>query len=318
MAQKTPKFRFDHMDARENMYFSRQLEHIRAKIAEFEFPDLKALKWVPMSEPVGAGKTEYTVRDEEMVGDVKLAATMTSRQGSVNVKDGETTSKIRSLQNHYKYSIQDIREAMSEGRDLSTRLAKAAKLAIAQKMDNILLLGDGTAAFMGLFGLFKLSNTNTYTVPADGTGASALWTAKTPDLILRDMNGMVFKIVTDSLEVEIPDTMLLPLSAYNHIATTPRSSTSDTTILEYFLRTNPHIKRIDTSTKLENAGSGNVARAVVYKKDPDKVEAVVPVPFEQFAPQTEGVMTITECHARVGGVVPIKVKSILYADGIMP
>lgn len=314
-------FRFDNMDAAFSAFFNRQLEHIRSKLIEEKFPDLHALEWVPMSESVHPGATSFVTRSSRSVGEVAIASTMSARgpRGDVTVAEG--ASGIVSLQNAYGWSIQDIRSAQLAGFDLSGAKARAAKLAIAQKMDNILLLADGTATWYGLYGLFKLptsggSSVGVYTVPADGTGASALWTAKTPDLILRDMNGIVHKQVIDTKEVDIPNEMKLPLAAWTHIATTPRSSTSDTTILEYFLKTSPYIKSVVPSSKLDDAGASSVGRMVVYKKDPEILEAVVPILFEQFAPQLEGTAYVTECHARVGGIDLHRPKGVTYGDGV--
>jgi hypothetical protein len=57
-------------------------------------------------------------------------------------------------------------------------------------------------------------------------------------------------------------------------------------------------------------------RAIVYDKSPEVLEALVPVEFEQFAPQMVGLETITECQARLGGVVLYRPKAVLYADGL--
>ena len=81
--------------------------------------------------------------------------------------------------------------------------------------------------------------------------------------------------------VEMPDTILLPLSQWAYIMSTPRSQYSNFTIGQYFLENSVSIKSIEALNELQQvaplpsilrAGSGNLATAkdimVVYKKDP--------------------------------------------------
>ncbi len=44
----------------------------------------------------------------------------------------------------------------------------------------------------------------------------------------------------------------------------------------------------------------------------------MPVPFEQMAPQFDGMIVKTSCHGRIGGVVCYFPKSVIYADYITP
>jgi hypothetical protein len=56
---------------------------------------------------------------------------------------------------------------------------------------------------------------------------------------------------------EQPDTILLGYDDYNKISTTRNSDSSDVTVLEYFLRTNPYIRNVEPInqlTKGNNAG----------------------------------------------------------------
>lgn len=303
------KFRFDNMDAVTNAYFSRQLEQIRSGILEVQFPGLHWSEWVPMSEGVNPGAHEFTARTYESFGKAELASSMSSRGRRADVAGTEESTKIRSMQSAYGYTIQDIRESQMAGVDLPGRKARAAKKAIDQLIDDIMLLGDGTAPYLGLRGLFKLSGTSTF------SPVTTAWVTGTPDQILHELNGIVHGVVDSTKDVEHPNTMVMPLSLHTHISTRARSSTSDTTILEYFLRNQQYIKSVRPSNKLETAGASSGKRIVVFDKNPDKIEGILPVPFEQFAPQLEGVEYVTECHGRIGGVFAHFPKSVSYADG---
>ena len=67
----------------------------------------------------------------------------------------------------------------------------------------------------------------------NGAGGSPLWANKTPAEILADVNNAIVGAWSSTPQVELHDTVLLPVAQYGLIASTPRSTTSDTTIITY-------------------------------------------------------------------------------------
>ena len=65
----------------------------------------------------------------------------------------------------------------------------------------------------------------------------------------------------------MPNTVLLPVAQYTLIASTPRSTASDTTILEYFIQNNPFITTVDWVPELAGAGPvvDVVATDIIYR-----------------------------------------------------
>jgi hypothetical protein len=130
------------------------------------------------------------------------------------------------------------------------------------------------------------------------------------------MNSAVHTIVTTTKEAEKPDTMLLPVDKYAYIASTPLQAGSDTTILQFFLRNSPYITSVEPWDKLTGAGAGPTNRMMVYRRDPDALQLVIPQEFESFPPEQEGLNSVIACHARTAGVQCYYPMSVLYADGI--
>lgn len=306
------KFRFDNMDAAENAFFSRQLEHIRPGLLEVQYAELKGRSFVPVNNSMAGGTEVYTYQFMNKVGYAKIVADYGTDFPSVDVLGDEASQKIKGLGASYRYSIQEARAAQMAGEDLDMRKARAARDAVERKLDDILLLGDSDA---GLPGLFSLSNTNTYTIP-NGAGGGAAWSGKTSDEIVADLNAAANKIVEDSFEVEKPTRILLPTVQYNLIASKRMGDGSDQTVLSHFLGVNEYINQVMSSTRLSTAGAAGVTRMVVYNPDPMKLEAIIPQEFEQAAPMFNGFTVKTQVHLRTGGVVAYFPKSVLYADGI--
>jgi hypothetical protein len=188
----------------------------------------------------------------------------------------------------------------------------AARRIMEQKID--LLIQTGDAAY-GMKGLLNQSGTNTYVVPNGGLG-SPLWVNKTSDEILTDLNAMANAPSNATNGIEYPDTMVLPIAQYDLISQKPRSSTSDTTIKEFFLGNSPYIKEIIPWWPCKTAGAAGVTRAVTYRRDLEALWYYMPQEFQAMAPQLRNLEYIVPCTADFGGVHVRLPKSITYADGI--
>ncbi len=314
-----------HFDASEANVFARELLKVRSRVFEIQFPEMKALRLIPKNTEVNATDEQYTYRVATEYGTTKMGSSYTGTAPRADVSMVEATPQlIRPMTAAYGYDFQEARVAARTGNQLPMRKANAARRAIAQEINDILTFGRAAAGASGktgygtvLYGLANLSGTLTFT-PATGAGGSKLWSLKTPDEILADMNGIASGIVTNSNDVEHPDTMLLPLASYEQIASQRLGDGSDATILKHFLAVNPHIKTIEPWYALDAAPNSEWTgkRMVAYQKSPDVLECLLPVEFEQFAPQMVNMETITSCHARIGGVVVYRPKAISYGDGI--
>lgn len=309
--------RFDNMDSDLSAFFPRELESIRAVVLEVQYGALKAAMWVPMKTDIDPGAEVYTYRATDMVGVAELASDLSEDGPTVDVKGSEVTSAIRSMKSKYAYTIQEARNSKMANKGLDIRKATAARRAIAQTTDKVMLIGDGTAAYLGLRGLFKLTGTDTYTVP-NGAGGSKLWSLKTPDEMVLDMHRMVHQVPESTNEVEEVDTMLLPTTMYRDASSRKMGPNTDTTVLQHFMNTMKAEGKPDftvgASPRLNTASGTSGFRAVAYKRDPDKLEGILPVAFEQFAPQFNGYRVTTHCHGRIGGVIVYFPKSVIYGD----
>lgn len=306
-------FHFDNLDAAENVFFERQLEHVRAQSYDIKYPNLLARSLIPLdaSVPPGAETVKYMQYDR--VGLAKVISTYGRDLPRADVKGKEFRSVVKSLGVAYGYTTQEIRAANMGGVPLDARKAQAARRAMEEKID-VLAFSGSTAD--SLVGFNAITNAQVYTVPNDGTGSSQLWSSKTADLILRDMFMACQYIIDNTYGIEQPDTLLVPLSQYGKIATTPRSATSDTTILQFFLANTPYIRNVQPWWRLAGAGSGGKDRMIAYRRSPDALQLVVPMEFTQYAPQQDGLEFEIPCEMRYGGVVAYYPMSMVYADGI--
>lgn len=301
-----------HFDAGTNAYYTRQLEAIRQQILEVQYGPLKAAEMIPMKTDIHEGAEAYTYRVEDGVGTAALVADMADDGPTVDVNGEEVTSRIRSARNKYVYTVQDVRNSALAGRDMPAGKARVARKAVAQTMDNVFLLGDGTPKFLGLRGLFELASTNTKALATGGSGSTA-WSTKNADEILADMHAQCDEIYVDTKEVFVATDMILPLAEYQRIGRMRIGPDTSETVLAHFLKTRAAMGQPVNVT----ASSKLTTKIVTYCKNPDVLEGLLPIAFEQFPPQYAGPRIITDCHGRIGGVVLYQPLAVCYSTGTL-
>lgn len=304
------KLHLPHLDAAENIFFQRELEEISAETFDILYADLKGLRMVGAITP-DAGAETWTYRQFNKVGQAKRIKDYSKDFPMVGLSATEATQKIVSYGDGFQYSIQEIRAAAKAGRPLERDKAQAARDVMAQKLDDIIASGSSAD---GLSGLANLSGTNSYTIP-NGASASKLWTQKTPAEIIADVNGVIRKVAVDSKEIEQVKRVVMPTAQYDLLATTPRTNNSDATILKFLQGVHPDVEFMSWE-RLAGAGGSSTDRLMAYNPDIKKVRLLLPVPFEEFPPQLDGMAYTVLCHMRTGGVLTPYPQSICYADGI--
>ena len=286
------------MDANEGVIFARQLEYVESRAYEVKYPTLKGRELFPVDYSVPSAAETFTYRMYDHQGAFNLITNYGDDFRRVNVTGVEVTGKVHSYGASVEYSVQDIRAAAMAGLPLQDHEVRAARRAAEQKLDDIIMNG---AASGNLYGIMTHPNVPNAAVP-NGAGGTATWATKTPDEILADMNDIVTDMVELTKGVEAPTNLVLPIAQYELINNTPRSSTSDTTILEFFLRNNQHIRNVDSWYKLKGAGTGDTDVMIAYRRDPEVMEIVIPQEFEMFPAQPKNMAFNIPCHARFGGM----------------
>ena len=304
--------RMDNLDASENAFFSRQLELVKIKTYDRKYPNLQARSFVPLDPELDNAVETIRLRSYTQVGVARLIASYADDLPRADVKTDDQIFSVRSIGTSYGYNLQEIRAAQRAGVAIDQKKAAAARRATEVVIDRVLALGD---AANGLTGLLNVPNALTYTVPADGTGSSALWTTKTPALIIRDMVGICEFIVTQTSEIEAPNMLLMPRPQYTLIRTTRFDSNSDKTILQWFQAQYPGVN-VQPWYRMTGAGAGGTQRMMAYSMSPDHLQGAVPQEFEQLPVQERNLEFIVPCHARVGGVQCYYPLSVAYGDGI--
>lgn len=301
------------LDAVGSIFFANQLNYIQSKVYEYEYPELEAFNVLPISTSAPAGAEYITYMAYQGAGRARVIESYADDLPAADLQGFQMMQKIKSIGASYRYSHQEIRAAQWANVDLPYRQAEVARRAIMQEINSLAFVGSVPGGFTGFF---NNPSVPLYTVPADGVGGSTTWASKTPDQILRDLNNLANQIAVNSNGVERPDTVLLPLEQYAMIASMPRSPTTDTTILSFFLMNNPYIRQVIPIPQLAGAGPTGLDIMIAYEMNSNKLTMEIPMPFTQYPPQERNLEFVVNCEARFGGVSIFYPLSVNIGQGI--
>ena len=292
------------------VYFARELETILERSLEVEYADIKYSSLIPVSSEVNPGADSFTVRIFDKQGSMKVISDKAKDLPRADILRKELTYPVRSIGGSFAYTVQETRAAsMVPGMNLEQRRANAVRRAYEETVQSIAYYGDAPSGMKGFFNNDQVDKI----VPDKWFDLSTI----TTDEMLQLLNEAPTRILTNSGGKESPNTMLVPYNVYRIISTTPRSSTSDTTVMEFFLRTNPLITAIEPINELEAAkssGSLSKDRIMIYDRNPDKLQLQIPVPLEFMPPLREDLEFTVAAHARIGGLALYYPKSVMVLE----
>lgn len=306
-------------DSAESIFVERQLLTLRSKLYEVKRGPYQARTLIPITteDDPGAKTIAYQIMDA--VGVAKVISDYAKDFPRVDAFIREEYAPIKGIGASFGISIDELRSAAFAKRPLATMKANAARKAMDQEFERVALLGDAANGLVGMFALANVPVLTAATKAATGTtwgnGSGTGAGNASPDEILRDLNKLVSQVRTTTNDNEWIDTIILPIAQHNVIKTVARSSTSDTTILEFFQNNNPGIQ-IVAVPRIAGKGAGATDRAMGYRRDPDVLELPEPLPFTMGAPQLEGREFVTYCESKMAAPVCHLPLACVYMDGV--
>lgn len=300
-------FRFDEraliqLDSLESVFFEQELKHIIPEIFRVEHARINARDIFPLDRSAGAVAETIEWRQFEHFGKSKIGSDYGEDIEAVNVKGEPFSQPVRPIITKAMWSIQEIRASRALGRPLDQEQGIAAREVALRRENSIAFDGDSN---YGLNGLIDDSD-----IPLEApTGGT--WLVETAANVLTDLNALSNNIVTGSGDVEIPDTMIMPTTRFNRLATLNAGVGNDTTVLQHFLANNPYIKTVMNVRELEAT-----PKAFAYRRAPNKIRLNIPLDLEQFAPQMRDTRTEVIYHMRTGGVTIHKPLSLRRMNGV--
>jgi hypothetical protein len=302
-----------------------QFYNIEQTIYQIKYPSFDYASLVPVVTEGNEWSRGTLFRSMDSAGKAEFLSGMAQDVPYASVTMSQYVKGYELAGIGYEWSLEEIQVAALEGRDLGNDKANAARRIAEQFLWNSCFTGksDGVTSEKGWTGVLNDPTVPATTAPATGTGATTTWTTKTSDQIQADFNNALSGIISTTIETEEADTVLLPTSRYNYIASTPRAVGTDTTILSFLQNNNVYTQRtgqpltIRGFRALETAGASNTKRMVAYRRAPDVLRFHLPMPHQFLPPFQKTSMTWEVAGIMRTGGAEIRLPfAMSYVDGI--
>ncbi len=300
------------LDANETYFTARELVNIKQKAYDVLYPELKGDYIVPVDSEGDTGADTLGYDQFDKHGEAGILNDEGEDYRQVEISKTQTVHPVRTLGAYIEWTLQDIRryslsqrsQLASSNASLTEKKTRSAIKAVKLKEENIIAQGDEVT---GLIGFYNNSEIPAVTLAADGTGSSDAWEDKTPKQIIRDLNQLVNKVITQSNGIFVPNTIVMPVALYTLIASTPYEGSNGTaieTILSFFLKKSHPDKALEVIPydRVNWGATANHNAIICYYRHPDVLAQMIPQPLEVFGPQQKATTFKVFFRERYGGV----------------
>lgn len=291
----------------DGLFFMRQLEAIETQTYDVLYPDLEARSVFKTNSFGGAGVTTLTYRSYDRIGKAQVINARATDLPKSDISGKEYSITVKSVGTAYDFDIDELASAQMSGMPLEARRAMASRRGYEEFINDAVWYGDTEGHFVGFFKHPDIA----HNIVADGAAGAGKtnWEDKTPDEILADLNGACGAMYAATKKIHRPQCLLLPVLKWNYIRSTPRSSLSDTTILQFFLNNSEFIKdksQVMELNAIEGQGDGGTECFVVMcDKTPEGAETIrirEPLPLQYMPVQLHGLVYEISGRGRFAGL----------------
>lgn len=215
----------------------------------------------------------------------------------------------------YDYTAEELRRTAYLRRPINSIRLQAAIEGFKRHMNDVGLNGESSSNITGLF--------NNASVPQGNAPVGAWQTGpKTSDQILSDINTLIQNVWSNTAYNDMPTDIVMAPTSYAYIASTPRASGSDMTILQFVRKNNVAMEDRGLNINfvpgygLDTAGAGSTKRMMAYVKAPTRLIMHIPMSLRFLAPQPKGLSIEIPGEYKYSGVEFRYPKSAYYMDNL--
>ena len=306
-----------------SIFLRNQLEYVTKEVVKQDYPEMLMASGqiLDVSDEIPSGAETYSYRIFTFVGSAAILANGADDIPLVNAYMEKRTGVVRTVVDGYAYTVEDLEAADFAGTNLDAELATGAREVIERQVDLIGYEGDSN---FQLYGWLNYPNIPTYTVLADGNQNggtnSTRFQHKTADQVYRDLTRFASATRTQTRGAFSPQAIAMSQSEFEIINSLVYPANTNSTLLEFFLRTQrataAGVQSVFPVPYLEGKGAGNTGVMTSFRKRKEYVKFHIPKDFTQERPQVVNFNFKVPCRMRTGGVELRKPLSMRKADGI--
>lgn len=286
-----------------------QLAYTEAQVFERQYLPLQYEQLIPITFEAGEWAESIRYETYDFSGQGRRHSGKGKDINTVEVKWGEVSMPVVSGAIGYDYTQEELRKSAFLRKSLPAARLNAAMEGYRRHMNAVALHGEGE-----LTGLFNNPN-----VPKGNAPSGKKWDDKatTPAEVLADINALILTVWQNTAYNDQVTDIGMPPSAFARLASTPRSDTSDMTLLQWLKLNNvAFVERGQQINFFPAYELGSAGRAMAYVKSPQRLVMHIPMPLRFLAPQLSGLSVEVPGEYKYSGVEFRYPKSAYYMDGV--
>lgn len=235
----------------------------------------------------------------------------------VSIDGSKQTLPLRLLAREISFTSVELERSQLLGMPIDAQKTDALNILYQMNTDQMVYIGSGD---VGATGLLNNASVTAGSV-ANGAAGSPLWSQKTPDEILADVNDLLESTWSASAFAVCPSSLLLPPLKYSYLVSQKVSSAGNLSILEYLkqncIALNVNGKPLDIQPVkwLVGRGALGVDRMVAYTNDESRVRFPM-VPIRRETAYYQGIRFTAPYIWAFGEMEFVYPECVQYADGI--
>jgi len=235
----------------------------------------------------------------------------------IDVNGERIVKPLRIWGQEVSYTSIELDRSQLIGQPVDAYKMKGMTIKYNMDIDEMVYVGDTD---LGVKGLVNSTEVTFGNVALNAGATSRLWTAKTPDEILADVNALISASWAATGYAVCPSDLLLPPAQFAYLSSQKVSTAGNVSILTYLednsisLRTNGKKLNIQPVKWLVGAGAGATDRMVAYTNDGEKVRFPM-VPVRRETAYYFGIRFSAPYIAALGEVEFVYPETVQYADG---
>jgi hypothetical protein len=308
------------VDAQQALGFAiSQTAYIETQVYEVQYPDIQYPQLIPVDNSANQWAKSVTYYSSDKVGRAGWFHHYAKDIHVADVDRAKSEVGIEMADIGYRWTLEELGQAMMiPGMNLSSDRANAAVRASEEFIDDAALRGKAEKNMSGL-----LNYPGITAVLASIETGHTVWNLKSADGIIKDVNDALSGIYTTTLQIEMADTILVPVQCLTIMGTT-RIPNTTASVLDYLMTKNVYTLTtgqpltIRGVRGLETAGQGGSGRMIAYRRDPGVLKMHIPMPH-QFLPvwQTAPLVFDVPGIFRIAGLEIRRPGAVRYVDGIL-
>jgi hypothetical protein len=259
-----------------------QTSYIEPQVVEIQYPEIQYANLIPVDTSANEWARSVTYYSMDKTGKANWFHHLAKDIHIADVEREQHEVGIEMADIGYRYTLQELGTAMMvPGTNLTVERASAARRAYEEFLDNLALRGMSDKNYKGIIDFPGI----TIVQAPNGAGAatSSDWDTKTADEILADINTLISGMWSNSLQIELADTLLLPVDAMTTLVS-KRVADTNMTVLDFLAAKNLYSFQtgrpllIRAVRGLETAAADGSGRMVAYRRDPQVLKLHLPMP----------------------------------------